>query len=71
MGGVLAATGSLLLSGALALVAFFFLLVDGPELVDWIDRHVPLKQGQLRQLLTEFRQTSVSVLTATRSPKSK
>jgi len=65
VGGVLAATGSLLLRGALALVAFFFLLVDGLELVDWIDRHVPLKQGQLRQLLTEFRQTSVSVLTAT------
>jgi predicted PurR-regulated permease PerM len=65
VGGVLAATGSLLLRAVLSLVAFFFLLVDGPRLVDWADRHVPLKQGQLRQLLTEFRQTSVSVLTAT------
>jgi predicted PurR-regulated permease PerM len=65
VGGVLAATGSLLLRAVLALVAFFFLLVDGPRLVDWADRHVPLQQGQLRQLLNEFRQTSASVLTAT------
>ncbi|MFO0584636.1 MAG: AI-2E family transporter [Anaeromyxobacter sp.] len=65
VGGVLAATGGLLLRSVLALVAFYFLLVDGPALVDWADRHVPLGEGQLRQLLVEFRQTSVSVLTAT------
>ena len=65
VGGVLVATGSLLLQSAMMLVAFFFFLVDGARLVAWLDRHVPLQPGQLRQLLTEFRQTSVSVLWAT------
>ncbi|MFT3917668.1 MAG: AI-2E family transporter [Anaeromyxobacteraceae bacterium] len=65
VGGVLAATGSFLFQATMMLVAFFFLLVDGARLVAWLDRHVPLGPGQFRQLLTEFRQTSVSVLFAT------
>lgn len=65
VGGVLAATGSLLFQAVMMLVGFFFFLVDGSRLVAWLDRHVPLEPGQLRQLLTEFRQTSVSVLWST------
>jgi predicted PurR-regulated permease PerM len=33
--------------------------------VGWLDRHVPLKPGQFRQLVEDFRATSVSVLVAT------
>jgi predicted PurR-regulated permease PerM len=62
LGGFLVATGSAVLRGALFLIALFFLLTDGARLVDWIDGRVPLRPGQLRTLLGEFRKTSVSVL---------
>lgn len=65
VGGVLVATGTLVFQTVMMLAGFFFLLVDGPRLVGWLDRHVPLQRGQLRQLLAEFHQTSVSVLFAT------
>jgi predicted PurR-regulated permease PerM len=47
------------------LIALFFFLTDGHRLVGWIDRGVPLRPGQFRALLDDFRQTSVSVLAAT------
>lgn len=63
--GGLAATGSVLLQAAMMLVALFFFLTDGRRLIHWIDARVPLRPGQLRALLEDFRQTSVSVLVAT------
>jgi predicted PurR-regulated permease PerM len=65
VGGLLAATGSVVFRAALMLIAFFFLLADGARLVDWLDASVPLRPGQLRTLLGDFRRTSVSVLAAT------
>ncbi len=64
VGGFLVATGAALFRSALFLIALYFLLTDGLRLVDWLDGHVPLRPGQLRTLLGEFRRTSVSVLVA-------
>lgn len=65
VGGLLAATGGALLRTAIALVAFYFLLVDGTRLVDWAEASLPLPQGQLRRMLLEFRRTASAVLVAT------
>jgi len=64
LGGFLWATGTAVFRAVLFLIALFFLLTDGTRLVDWFDARVPLRPGQLRTLLTEFRRTSVSVLVA-------
>ena len=65
VGGVLAATGTFLFQSAMMLIGLFFFLVDGRPLVDWLDARVPLRAGQFRLLLADFRRTSVSVLVAT------
>ena len=65
VGGVLSATGSALFQTAMMLVSLFFFLADGRRLVGWIDSHMPLRPGQFRALIEDFRQTSVSVLIAT------
>lgn len=65
VGGILLATGTALLKTFLFLVALFFLLSDGAAMVAWLDAHVPLRQGELRALLGEFRRTSVSVVVST------
>lgn len=65
VGGVLAATGGAVFQAVMMLIALFFLLTDGARLVAWIDESVPLRPGQVRALLADFRQTSVSVLLAT------
>lgn len=65
VGGALAATGGALLQAAMMLIALFFFLADGRRLIDWIDARVPLRPGQFRALLDDFRQTSVSVLVST------
>ncbi|HUK66630.1 MAG TPA: AI-2E family transporter [Anaeromyxobacteraceae bacterium] len=62
---VLSATGSFLLQSAVTVVALFFLLVDGPDLVDWLNEAIPLKRGQVSELLREFRRVSVTVLLST------
>jgi predicted PurR-regulated permease PerM len=65
VGGFLAATGSALFQATMTLIAFFFFLTDGRRLVDWLDAHVPLRPGQFRSLIRDFKRTSVSVLVAT------
>jgi predicted PurR-regulated permease PerM len=62
---VITATGSVVFQTVMMLIALFFMLVDGARLVGWLDRHVPLRPGLLRELIEEFRKTSISVLTAT------
>jgi predicted PurR-regulated permease PerM len=62
VGGIIKTTSNILLQTALMLVAFFFLLVDGPKLVDWLGEVVPLRPGQTREILSDFRNTSVAVL---------
>jgi predicted PurR-regulated permease PerM len=65
VGGLLSATGSALLQTVLFLIAFFFLLVDGERLVAWLKEMVPLKPGQLAELLEDFRRVTVAVLVST------
>lgn len=62
IGYVLLATWSILLQMALMLVAFYFLLLDGPTLVLWATEVGPLKEAQMRQLLSDFKDVSVAVL---------
>jgi predicted PurR-regulated permease PerM len=64
-GGFLAATGGALLQSAVALVAFYLLLVDGTKLVSWAEATFPLPPGQLRSTLSDFRATARAVLVAT------
>ncbi len=65
VGGVLAATGTAVFQTVMMLIALFFFLTDGRRLVEWIDARVPLRPGQFRAFMEEFRQTSVSVLLST------
>jgi predicted PurR-regulated permease PerM len=64
VGGAVAATSELLIRALLMLVALFFFLMDGQRLVAWVEANFPMRQGQLRGLLEEFRRTSRSVLVA-------
>jgi predicted PurR-regulated permease PerM len=64
LGGFLLATGTAVFRAFLFLIALFFFLTDGERMVDWIDASVPLRPGQFRTLLTEFRRTSVSIIVA-------
>ncbi|CAM3747248.1 AI-2E family transporter [Corallococcus sp. ZKHCc1 1396] len=63
--GAVAATGTLLLQATMMLIALFFFLTDGERLVQWVESVSPLRRGQTRELLREFRGTSVSVLVST------
>jgi predicted PurR-regulated permease PerM len=47
------------------LIAFYFLLVQGDELVGWLDKVSPLQPGQTRELLTEFKKVSYAVIVST------
>ncbi|WP_375757081.1 AI-2E family transporter [Corallococcus exercitus] len=63
--GAVAATGTLVLQTTMMLIALFFFLTDGARLVQWIESVSPLRRGQTRELLREFKNTSVSVLVST------
>jgi predicted PurR-regulated permease PerM len=58
----LSATGSLMFGLAMMLIAFYFFLVQGGELVSWLDDVLPLRPGQTRELLAEFKKVSFSVI---------
>lgn len=47
------------------LIAFFFLLRDGHQLVEWIESASPLPARRTTEILSEFRKTSRSVLGST------
>ncbi len=65
LGNLLSATGAFILHSVMMLVALYFLLLDGPSLVGWLNRAIPLKRGQVTELLREFRQVTVTVLLST------
>ena len=56
------AGGSILFQTVMMLVALFFLLVDGPALIQWIEDVSPLTDTQTRALLSDFRDVSVAAL---------
>ncbi|HUS33106.1 MAG TPA: AI-2E family transporter, partial [Kofleriaceae bacterium] len=62
VGKALSKTGSLLFHTVLMLIALFFMLVRGDDLVAWIDNVSPLRKGQTRELLTTFRRVSFAVI---------
>lgn len=62
VGKALAATGSVVLHTVLMLIALFFLLVRGDELVRWLDSISPLASGQTFEVLATFRKVSVAVI---------
>jgi predicted PurR-regulated permease PerM len=49
---------------AMMLIAYFFLLRDGPGLVGWLTNATPLPPERVRQLMREFRTVARSVLGA-------
>jgi predicted PurR-regulated permease PerM len=60
-----AAGGRLTLATVFMLIALFFLLVHGDELVSWLDSVSPLRPGQTRELLTGFKNVSFAVIVST------
>ena len=62
IGGVLSATKDAVIQMVMMLIAFFFLLVDGPRLVEWFVEVMPLRRKQTLGLLTDFRKVTVAVL---------
>jgi predicted PurR-regulated permease PerM len=60
--GMLSATWGVVVQMVMMLIAFFFFLIDGPGLVDWLEDVMPLRPGQTRHLLSDFRRVSVTVI---------
>jgi len=65
LGGALAATWSFIFSVSMMLIALFFMLTQGAELVVWLDHILPLGPGQTQELLQEFRKTAYAVVMST------
>jgi predicted PurR-regulated permease PerM len=65
VGAAISATGSLVFQAVMMLIALYFLLVQGQGLVAWLDGISPLKAGQTRELLTEFKKVSYAVIVST------
>jgi predicted PurR-regulated permease PerM len=61
----LTATGYLVFNTVLMLIALFFLLIQGDALVHWLDHTLPLRRGQTRELLAEFRNVSYTIVAST------
>ncbi|WP_164002134.1 AI-2E family transporter [Pyxidicoccus caerfyrddinensis] len=60
--GAVAATGSIVFQTVMMLIALFFFFTDGKRLVEWIESVSPLRRGQTRELMREFRSVSGAVL---------
>jgi predicted PurR-regulated permease PerM len=56
------ATGSMLFGAAMMLIALYFLLAEGGDLAKWFDSALPLRRGQTRELMSEFKKVSLSVI---------
>ena len=62
VGSVVKATGSFAFHTVLMIIALFFLLVRGHELVDWLDTVSPLGPGHTQELLKTFKKVSFAVI---------
>lgn len=65
MGGVLQATGTALSQVFLFFVALFFLLADGPRLVDWVKETLPFPPEKTAALIGYLRTVTNSVVVST------
>ena len=62
VGAALAATGSFAFHAVLMVVALFFFLVRGRELVGWLAGVSPLGRGQTQEILATFKKVSFAVI---------
>jgi len=60
--GAASATGSMIFQSAMMLIALYFLLVEGDQVLSWLDEALPLRPGQTRELFGEFKKVSLSVI---------
>ncbi|MFP2932511.1 AI-2E family transporter [Pyxidicoccus sp. 3LG] len=60
--GAVAATGSIAFQTIMMLIALFFFFTDGARLVEWMESVSPLRRGQTREIMKEFRSVSGAVL---------
>lgn len=58
------ATGQFFFHTALMLIALFFLFIQGDALVHWLDHVLPLRPGQTRELLADFKKVSYALVTS-------
>ena len=65
VGAAVSATGSLLFQGTMMVIALYFFLVQGDELVDWLDSISPLRPGQTRELMVGFKKVTYAVIVST------
>ena len=65
VGSALAATGAFVVQAALMLLALFFLLVSGKNLLNWVEEVSPLGHARTHELIAEFRKVSYAVIVAT------
>lgn len=62
VGAAVSATGSLLFLSAMMIIAFYFLLEGGEQLVQWLDTVSPLGEGRTLLLLSAVHRVSSSVI---------
>ncbi len=62
VGGIVAATGSFVFQAVMMLIALFFFLTQKDAILRWVDDASPLRRGQTRELMLEFRNVSVAVI---------
>ncbi len=62
VGGAVAATGSFLFQAVMMLIALFFFLTQKDAILRWVDDASPLRRGQTRELMLEFRNVSGAVI---------
>jgi predicted PurR-regulated permease PerM len=60
--GMVTATGTFLFHAMLMLIALFFLLVEGPSFVRWLDAVSPLREGQTHELLAQLKAVSYALV---------
>lgn len=65
VGGALRATGTALSQFFLFFVALYFLLADGPKLVEWLKLMLPLPEGKTAVLFGYLRTVTTSVVVST------
>lgn len=62
VGAAIVATGELAFQSVMMLIALFFLLIGGDALLGWLDEALPLRRGQIRELMGEFRKVSHALI---------
>jgi predicted PurR-regulated permease PerM len=54
VGGIISATGHLVVNTLVMVVALYFLLAEGHRLLEWLDEVTPLGPGEFQELLAAF-----------------